>query len=45
MSRGCINMTEKDAEWLFNWTSPSVYGDDWLFSTNANPGTLVMVHQ
>ena len=45
MSRGCINMTAQDAEWLFNWTSPTVYGDDWLLSTNANPGTLVMVHQ
>ena len=45
MSRGCVNMTEEDAEWLFEWTSPTVYTDDWLFSTNANPGTLVMVHQ
>lgn len=45
MSRGCINMTNEDAKWLFDWTSPAVYTDDWLFSNNANPGTLVMVHE
>ena len=45
MSRGCVNMTKEDAKWLFEWTSPAVYDDDYLFSTNANPGTLVMVHQ
>ena len=45
MSRGCVNMTKEDAKWLFKWTSPAVYDDDYLFSTNANPGTLVMVHQ
>ena len=44
MSRGCVNMTEEDAEWLFDWTSPAVYTDDWLFSTASNPGTIVMVH-
>lgn len=45
MSRGCINMTNEDAKWLFDWTSPAVYTDDWLFSNNANPGTLIMVHE
>ena len=45
MSRGCVNMTKEDAKWLFEWTSPAVYSDDYLFSTSANPGTLVMVHQ
>ncbi len=45
MSRGCVNLTEEDADWLFDWTSPSVYNDDWLFSDRSNPGTLVMVHQ
>lgn len=44
MSRGCVNMTEDDAAWLFQWTSPAVYTSDWLFSTRGNPGTLVMVH-
>ena len=45
MSRGCVNMTKEDADWLFSWTSPSVYDHNWLFSNNANPGTLVMVHE
>lgn len=45
MSRGCVNLTEEDAAWLFNWTSPAVHNDDWLFSDRTNPGTLVMVHQ
>ena len=48
MSRGCINMTEEDAEWLFDWASPFMYDDDddgWMFSTDANPGTLVLVHE
>ncbi len=48
MSRGCINMTEEDAEWLFDWASPFMYDDDddgWMFSTRANPGTLVLVHE
>ena len=44
MSRGCINMTEQDAKWLFDWTSPIVSDDDWVLSDDANPGTLVMVH-
>lgn len=48
MSRGCINMTEEDAEWLFDWAAPFMYDDDddgWMFSTDANPGTLVLVHE
>ncbi len=45
MSRGCVNLTEEDAAWLFDWTSPAVYDDDWLFSDRSNPGTLVMVHK
>ncbi len=48
MSRGCINMTEEDAEWLFEWASPTMYDDDddgWMFSTDVNPGTLVLIHE
>lgn len=46
MSRGCINMTDEDAQWLFDWASPSVHddGDRRIYSTDANPGTLVLVH-
>ena len=47
MSRGCINMTDEDAEWLFDWASPSMHddGDGRIYSTGANPGTLVLVHE
>lgn len=48
MSRGCINMTDEDAKWLFDWASPTMHAPDddgWLFSTDANPGTLVFVHE
>ncbi len=47
MSRGCINLTEDDAEWLFDWASPFMYDDSddgWMFSTDVNPGTLVLIH-
>ena len=48
MSRGCVNMTEEDAKWLFDWATPTMYHEDdpgWMFSTDANPGTLVLVHE
>ncbi len=48
MSRGCINMTEEDAEWLFEWAAPTMYDDDddgFMFSTDVNPGTLVLIHE
>ncbi len=47
MSRGCINMTDEDAKWLFGWASPSMHDDDdgRIYSTDANPGTLVLVHE
>ena len=48
MSRGCINLTEDDAEWLFDWASPFMYSDEddgWMFSTDINPGTLVLIHE
>lgn len=48
MSRGCINLTEEDAEWLFDWASPFMYDDSdsgWMFSTDFNPGTLVLIHE
>ena len=48
MSRGCVNMTEEDAEWLFDWATPFMYDDSdsgWMFSTDINPGTVVMIHE
>lgn len=46
MSRGCVNMTEADAQWLFQWATPTMYDPEeegWMFSTKVNPGTLVLV--
>ncbi len=45
MSHGCINMRNEDAQWLFEWASPTMtaaYG--WFTSDEENPGTLVVVH-
>ncbi|MBX3052617.1 MAG: LysM peptidoglycan-binding domain-containing protein [Caldilineaceae bacterium] len=44
-SRGCINMSPADAEWLFDWAAPEAPDAGWLFSDGDNPGTLVVVHE
>ncbi|MCS6828687.1 MAG: L,D-transpeptidase [Caldilinea sp.] len=45
-SRGCINMTNADAKWLFDWAGPVWDGKTaWFRSTPDNPGTLVIVHE
>ena len=44
MSRGCVNLANEDAEWLFNWAFPDWNGSTaWLRST-SNDATLVWVH-
>jgi lipoprotein-anchoring transpeptidase ErfK/SrfK len=44
MSHGCINMTDADAKWLFDWAGPEWDGETvWYPSTPENPGTLVIV--
>lgn len=45
MSHGCVNMTNADAKWLFDWASPTWDGQTiWYSSTADDPGTLVIVH-
>lgn len=45
MSHGCINMTNADAKWLFDWAGPTWDGKTkWYPSSKDNPGTLVIVH-
>lgn len=44
MSRGCLNMTDSDAKWLFDWAGPTWDGKTiWYNSSEANPGALVIV--
>jgi len=46
MSHGCINMTNADAKWLWDWAGPKWDGKSiWHSSTDDDPGTLVIVHQ
>jgi LysM repeat protein len=44
MSRGCVNMTNEDAEWLFEWASPTHTEQGWYIS-EGDEDTLVVVHQ
>jgi hypothetical protein len=44
MSHGCINMTNADAKWLFDWAGPTWDGRSvWHSATSDDPGTLVVV--
>lgn len=46
MSHGCINMTNADAKWLFDWAGPEWDGEStWYRASSGNPGTLVIVHE
>jgi lipoprotein-anchoring transpeptidase ErfK/SrfK len=46
MSHGCVNLRTEDAKWLFNWADPSLpAGARQARSSDANPGTLVVVHR
>lgn len=42
-SHGCVNLSPKDAAWLFEWTDPHV-PDDWHTVLNKERGTVVNVH-
>lgn len=47
MSHGCVNMTNDDAQWLFDWAGPTWEedGPTWQQPTAQNPGTLVVIHE
>ena len=48
MSRGCINMDNADAQWLYEWAGPTgadVDKNGWVVINEAYPGTLVVVHE
>jgi len=44
-SHGCVNLSPRDAAWLFAFTSPRLpAGASEVFATPAQPGTVVRVH-
>jgi LysM repeat protein len=46
-SRGCINMREEEAKWLFDWAGPAWddAGEGWQEPTDEDLGTLVVVRE
>lgn len=44
-SHGCINMTNADAKWLFDWAQPAWDGSKWQKVKESEQGTLVIVHE
>ena len=46
MSHGCLNMTNTDAKWLFDWATPIWDGKTaWFKSSSDTAGTLVVIHE
>jgi LysM repeat protein len=45
MSHGCVNMTNTDAKWLYDWAGPTVEDYGWHTTGREDPGTLVIVYQ
>ncbi len=46
MSHGCLNMTNADAKWLFDWADPVWDGKSvWQKTTTDDAGTLVVVNE
>lgn len=42
-SHGCVNLSPRDALWLFQWTSPTPR-TNWQSASQSDPGTWVWVH-
>ena len=46
MSHGCVNLSNENAQKLFEWADPVIpAGQNQVTATADNPGTLVVVHQ
>ncbi len=44
-SHGCVNLSPKDAKWLFDWVSPQNGSANWKRASKNEPGTWVWVHE
>ncbi len=45
-SHGCVNLTIRDAEWLYNWMTPDNPGRGWYTTDKSDQlGTMVVVHR
>ncbi|HJL03465.1 MAG: hypothetical protein CMN31_27185 [Sandaracinus sp.] len=44
-SHGCVNLTPRDARWVFEWADPQL-PEGWhsVYPTEENPGTFIHVH-
>ncbi len=45
MSHGCINMTNADAKWIYDWMGPQNPGRGWFPTPADLKGNLVVVHR
>ncbi len=43
-SHGCVNLSPRDAKWIFDWATPVPGNGNWTLSSARNPGTWVWVH-
>ncbi len=43
-SHGCVNLPLQDAQWLFDWVTPTTGQGNWTIATPEDPGTWVWVH-
>jgi hypothetical protein len=44
-SHGCVNLPPKDANWLFDWATPTTSQYNFTLPTAEDPGTWVWVHE
>jgi hypothetical protein len=44
-SRGCVNLSPRDAKWFFDWSTPTLSGENpHVLSSEDDPGTWVYVY-